>query len=320
MSIPDASAVLSASDVNALRVQACVSIAGFCLMLYDILLTLDVEINLVWPAPRSAVKWLFLCNRYATPSLYIYVVNVWPYEQSRRSILVSHAGSLTTPKTYGHDSCFEFFLTSLTLEGFCVNGIGASLMLLRVYALYNRHRGILILLSALLILELLGAIIVMAYGVVAADYSMFFIEDIRACVSISHLSWLWIVFLFMMLYDVVIFYLVVRKTMKYARTTNVHTPLLSVLLVDSAGYFLVMIIAELLNIIAYTSFPSNLFLVGVNMMWSLNTVMVSRIYLNLRRAARPEDWSSLTAFKSYADASDETHATDDSGWTVYGSE
>ncbi|KZT60074.1 hypothetical protein CALCODRAFT_553861 [Calocera cornea HHB12733] len=303
MSTPNTSGLLSTSDVSAIRVQESVAIAGFCLMLYDILTTLDVEINLVWPAPRSLVKVLFLCNRYVTPGLYIYVV----YTMS---------GLMAAPSNQSH-SCFEFFLTSLTLEGLCVNGIGAVLMLLRVYALYNRHRGILIVLSALLCLELLGSVIVMAYGVVAADYSMLFIEDIHACVSLHHLSWLWIVFLFMMLFDVVVFYLVVRKTLKYTRETNSSTRLISVLLFDSVGYFLVMIVAELLNIIAYTSFPSNQFLVGINIMWCLNTAMISRIYLNLRSAARPEDWSALTAFKT---TGPESYATDDTGWTVYASE
>jgi len=295
---------LSLSDVNALRAQGYVATAGFCLMLYDILMTLDVEINLVWPAPMSSVKLLFLCNRYVTPCLYIYII-------------YTTSGMLAQPSS---SYCYEFFLTSLTLEGLSVNGIGAALMVLRVYALYGRHRGILILLSSLLALELVSSVAVMAYGVFAARSSMGYLANIHACVSEAHLSWLWIVFLFMMLFDIVIFYLVVRKTWRYARGIHAHTPLITVLLLDAVGYFAVMIATELLNIVAYTSFPSNLFLVGVNLMWCLNTTMISRIYLNLRSAARPDDWSSLTAFKDGEGEGPGTYETDETGWTMYGSE
>jgi len=273
-------------------------------MLYDILITLDIEIGLVWPAPISAVKVLFLINRYVTPCLYVFIV-------------YSMIGIVNTPNNPSY--CFDFFLTWLTLEALSVNGIGAALMTLRVYALYGRHKGVLLLLSALLLLELVSSVAVMASGIVLTRDTAVFAEDVHACVALHHLPWLWIVFLFMMLFDIVAFYLVLRKTWKYANTIHAHTPLITVLLLDAVGYFIVMIVAEFLNIIAYTTFPSNLFLVGVNVVWCLNTTIVSRIYLNLRNAARPEDWSSLTAFNDYVPGTyeRETHATDDSGWSTF---
>ncbi|KZT50838.1 hypothetical protein CALCODRAFT_504260 [Calocera cornea HHB12733] len=295
----------SVDDVHAIRAQQYVAIAGFCLMLYDIVITLDIEINLVWRAPMSVVKFLFLWNRYVTPCLYIFVV-------------CTMSGLLNTPANPNY--CVEFFLIMLTSQAISVNGVGAALMLLRVHALYNRSKGVLILLSTLLALELVSSVGVMAYGVMTVQTGMSFNEAVHACISTHHLRWLWVVFLFMMLYDCVIFFLVFHKTWSHAKTLktmHAYPQLVGVLLFDAVGYFLVMMAAELVNIIAYTTFPPNIFLIGINIMWCMNTTMISRLYLNLRSAARPQDWSSLTAFKS-DDPS--TYTTDDSGWTLYGSE
>ncbi|CAE6509637.1 unnamed protein product [Rhizoctonia solani] len=41
--------------------------SGLALLLYDHLLTLSTEIELVWPAKMSPVKCAFLVNRYFCP-------------------------------------------------------------------------------------------------------------------------------------------------------------------------------------------------------------------------------------------------------------
>ncbi|CCO26165.1 hypothetical protein BN14_00182 [Rhizoctonia solani AG-1 IB] len=44
-----------------------VTVAGLALMIWDHLVTLRSEIDLVWPAEFSWVKVLFLLNRYVPP-------------------------------------------------------------------------------------------------------------------------------------------------------------------------------------------------------------------------------------------------------------
>ncbi|KAG8717796.1 hypothetical protein FRC08_006629 [Ceratobasidium sp. 394] len=41
--------------------------AGYVVLLYDHLLTLDDEIELIWSRPGNAVSVIFLANRYMTP-------------------------------------------------------------------------------------------------------------------------------------------------------------------------------------------------------------------------------------------------------------
>jgi len=262
---------------------------------YDILLTLDIEINLVWPAPLSVVKGLFLLNRYLIPGVYLWV-----------TYMLSGLANPNLDDTY----CFNFFMIILMLQVLTNNCFGASLILLRVYALYNRDKRILLTLSALLLLELSTAFGISVWASVYARDAgwIVFVPLFDTCAFTAYVSWLWVVFPFMILYDVTVFVLILRKTWEHVSKTNSRTSLLSTLLIDGLWYFLVMLAGELLNLIAFASFPSTLFLVGLNIMWCINATMVSRIFLNLRNTASPQDWTQLTAFKQ-AEPSDDAPIT-----------
>ncbi|QRW00305.1 dephospho-CoA kinase [Ceratobasidium sp. AG-Ba] len=67
---PDATSELIREFVTAgvhVFASRCLTVAGFALLIHDHIITLDSEINFVWPAKRSAVKVLFLVNRYVVP-------------------------------------------------------------------------------------------------------------------------------------------------------------------------------------------------------------------------------------------------------------
>jgi hypothetical protein len=48
-------------------------VAGLVVLLYDHLLTLPKEVELIWKAPASAPKYAFLLNRYIVPSILLAV-------------------------------------------------------------------------------------------------------------------------------------------------------------------------------------------------------------------------------------------------------
>jgi len=271
-------------EVRQVQAQAYLGVAGFCLLLYDMAITLDIEINLVWPAPFSLVKVLFLFNRYVVPGVYIW--NVYML-----------SGTITSVP--GNSYCFNFFAFNLAMQAITSNGVGATLILLRVYALYDRNKRILTLLVTLLLAELGITLGVSMYASVVLRDEMVFEPMFGTCALLAHLSWLWVVFLPMIIFDVTVFVLILWKTWEHVRTTGMQKSLLSQMLYDGVAYFAVMLAGESLNVAAFSSFPATLYLVGMQIMWSLNTTMVSRIYLTLRdTAARPQDWSDLSAFKS----------------------
>jgi len=287
-------------DVRQVQAQAYLGIAGFCLLVYDMVITWDIEINLVWPAPLSLVKVLFLFNRYVVPGVYIW--NVYML-----------SGTVTSVPNDSY--CFQFFVVNLAMQSITTNGVGATLILLRVYALYNRNKRILALLIFLLLAELGMTLGVSMYASVANRDQMVFEPIFGTCALLSHLSWLWVVFLFMIVYDITVFVLILYKTWEHVRVAHSQTSLLSAMLYDGLAYFALMLAAETLNLVAFSSFSATLYLVGLQIMWCINTMMVSRIYLNLRSAARPQDWSDLTAFKTTVPTSNWSAAADSRGYT-----
>ena len=44
-------------------------------MLYDHVLTFDDEVRVIWTAPRSFAKWMFLLNRYLSEVCLLAVAN-----------------------------------------------------------------------------------------------------------------------------------------------------------------------------------------------------------------------------------------------------
>jgi len=273
-------------EVRQVQAQSYLGIAAFCLLCYDIVITWDIEISLVWPAPLSLVKVLFLFNRYAVPGVYIW--NVYML-----------SGTLTSVP--GDSYCYYFFAFNLAMQAITTNGVGATLILLRVYALYNRNKRILALLVFLLLVELGMTLGISMYASVVTRDQMVFEPIFGTCALLTHLSWLWVVFLSMIIFDVTVFALILWKTWEHVRAAGpagVRSSLFSVMLYDGVAYFAMMLAGETLNLVAFSSFPPTLFLVGLQIMWCVNTSMVSRIYLSLRSAARPQDWSDLTAFKT----------------------
>jgi len=270
-------------EVRQVQAQAYLGVAGFCLLLYDMAITLDIEINLVWPAPLSLVKVLFLFNRYVVPGFYIW--NVYML-----------SGTVTSVP--GDSYCYYFFIVNLAMQAITTNGVGATLILLRVYALYNRNKRILALLVILLLAELGMTLGVSMYASVVMRDQMVFEPIFGTCALLNHLSWLWVVFLFMIIFDVTVFALILWKTWEHVRTSGMQRSLLSQMLYDGVAYFAVMLAGETLNLVAFSSFPATLYLVGLQIMWCTNTIMVSRIYLTLRDSAARPNMSDLSDFKT----------------------
>ncbi|CAE6529331.1 unnamed protein product [Rhizoctonia solani] len=65
--------IFAASDTI---ISQYVSISGLALLLYDHVLTLPTEVELVWPAKMSLVKGAFLVNRYLCPLALAFVCAV----------------------------------------------------------------------------------------------------------------------------------------------------------------------------------------------------------------------------------------------------
>ncbi|OJA16639.1 hypothetical protein AZE42_04038 [Rhizopogon vesiculosus] len=63
----DSAFSLTVSELQNYRASQYVGVAGLVVLLWDHLLTFNDEVRLIWRAPLSIPKLLFLFNRYAVP-------------------------------------------------------------------------------------------------------------------------------------------------------------------------------------------------------------------------------------------------------------
>ncbi|KAF8532292.1 hypothetical protein JB92DRAFT_3091898 [Gautieria morchelliformis] len=117
-------------------------VAALTFMLYDHVTTLDVEVVNVWNRPRSLSKWVFIWTRYFGLASLIIVV---------------------TGLHFSGDHCdiqpIEFYFQFCTVyNSWAVISVEA-ILLIRVYAVYDRNKYILYGLAGLLLLTITGTVI-----------------------------------------------------------------------------------------------------------------------------------------------------------------
>jgi hypothetical protein len=66
---------LSAERAKNIDLSYSRAVAGLVVVLYDHVLTFGDEVRLIWAAPRSFAKWIFLVNRYLTEVCLLAVAN-----------------------------------------------------------------------------------------------------------------------------------------------------------------------------------------------------------------------------------------------------
>ncbi|KAJ7484827.1 hypothetical protein B0H11DRAFT_1162076 [Mycena galericulata] len=121
-----------AVDVQA---TAYVAVAALTVLVFDWLVSLDREVEMVWKRPKSLVKWLYIWNRYFALSMTCFCTSVY----LRR-----------TPSNL--ESCFisqQIQGTGATI----IVGTVDIILLLRVWILYERSTRLMYTLLAMIIAE-----------------------------------------------------------------------------------------------------------------------------------------------------------------------
>jgi len=244
------------------------------ILYYDWTLTFDLEISSIWRRPFKAPAICFILNRYISVigNVFITVFNMKRQSlQSCKSYDLSHQIFLIANQTF-----------------VCV------LLILRTWALYGRNSRILLLMIGVALI-LLGAA-----GWSQVGQQSNYATDIPGCnVAYSkkgaiHIAVAWEGLL---IFDSLIFILTVLKTYNGRRRHHLITlrriNIVSLVLRDGAIYYVVMVLANLANILTFylarpmlrgclTSFAS-----------CISVTMMSRLMLNLHSVASAGILSTL---------------------------
>ncbi|KAJ6472037.1 hypothetical protein C8R45DRAFT_1013828 [Mycena sanguinolenta] len=247
-----------------------VSAAGFVLLLYDHLLTLDDEVEYTWNAPNSVAKITFLFLRYMVPSFLTVQT-------------VLRSGLPVIPMS---DIVCKVWISIAAYAGWLSIVISNFLVLLRIWTtLPHSHR---------LKVWSIGFFVtaqILSFGftgwVVGNMWPVLFFDPRVGLCSFSskpNVVGLWIVGL---AYEVLVFVTVCWNTLDRPRAllSSEDAGITRMLFRDGITYFVILFALRIANtVIAIVSPVSSLFVI-VFFIWAATTITTSRLILNSRRAA-----------------------------------
>ncbi|KAF9483079.1 hypothetical protein BDN70DRAFT_874316 [Pholiota conissans] len=254
------------------------TVASITLMLWDIGLTLDEEIYKIWRAKKCFGNFLFLVNRYMP--LGVLLFDLYAQFVVSPSIMVSF--------------CRNYQL-STTIVGIASLTVVECILLLRTHALYQRTS--LFMFLSILCLVTMGAML-------SCFMILFEKETFRSakkvglpgCLSFCHdkkfcrpavIASFWVPFF---LFETVIFAFTLAKSCKAYKALNLSKRatlpkyLLQILVRDGVLYYFVIMSVSLCNLLMWALYPGGSY-IAVDLLRSLQSVICSRILLNLRRSA-----------------------------------
>lgn len=261
---------LAASIQEQIQQATYTSLPAYVILYYDYLLTLNNEIQFIWPAKKfTVINVVFYLNRYGTllghvPVLFGRYVLSLSSEQNQacRNLLKYHQ-----------------YLAGLIQ---IVAGIALSC---RTYALYGRRRRVLYPLTIL-------GLVVIGFGLWALHSLSLSLEPNEqytptGCLlplsqeDASHYAGAWIG---MLLFDLTVFLMTVHKSISRWKEDEFHqdTTLLHILLRDGSIYFGVMVLLTLSVVVSFFIMPEYDKGITASLTNVLSSVMVSRLILNLR--------------------------------------
>ncbi|KAI0260278.1 hypothetical protein BC834DRAFT_1044681 [Gloeopeniophorella convolvens] len=240
------------------------NIVPLVVLYYDYALTFAREVELFWPhrARLNGISIVFFLNRYVS------IVGHIPIAVST----VTQNAAEVCERIHKYNEYFEVILQLLV----------AALCAMRVYALYNKNRYILLGFGVIMCTTLIVGCTAIATeagdAVTRVSYT-----SIRGCNSNLALSdeggqFLAIAWSGVLVFDIIIFGLTLYKAFK----VGYNVPLIRVLVRDGSLYFFVLFFVNLANILTLLLAPTLLKDSATAFTNVFSTTLVSRLMLNLR--------------------------------------
>ncbi|KAH7881643.1 uncharacterized protein C8R40DRAFT_1079212 [Lentinula edodes] len=251
-----------------LRADSCLYLFAFTLLYYDHLLTFDDEVKFMWSRPNHISSRLFFLNRY-----FSFVGNI--------VILLS---MFFAPS--GQSSCHpweefqEFFHAFAQI-------IVATLLTMRVYALYARDRRVLIVLTGIILFGIGATVISLVFSESTPAPSLFPIgcHDILDLKNAALVSVGWeLVFI----YDTLLFGMTVFKAYRARSQPRVKQlekfSVFTIIVRDGSIYFGIMALANLVNVLTFYLAGDTLFRGTLSPFAScMSVTLMSRLMLHLHK-------------------------------------
>ncbi|EJD40281.1 hypothetical protein AURDEDRAFT_187064 [Auricularia subglabra TFB-10046 SS5] len=233
---------LLAVDLGALlAVVACIT-----WLVYDYLITLDDEVELIWMRKWSFTKVIFLLMRWTTFGLLLTEVIVYVFLENLSKSSFNDPCSHQQCDAFSWGSAIATVIVLLEVE---------IVLQLRIFVMYQRSRKILLINGVLCTIVVVCAAIVIAMYFPQARFVPVPDDIIGACYDVRPgiLATVWIS---PMVYELYLAVLAVYKVVTdYRAFGRLDGGILAVLVRDSVGYFILLVIVAAVNIMSWAPVP-----------------------------------------------------------------
>lgn len=301
MSSPSTSIRELTLAIDNIHVSRFTSGAAATLVFYDFLLVFGQEFNTIYRSRGSLAKCLFCFVRFITPlGMVLGTIQLIDFRDP-----LSAERCLVTP----------IFLTYAMITSLMA---ADGLFTLQLVALYKSKQYMVWFISTFYL-----ASYAVTYGLAIegtielTKYPAFYTDLLHACVSFGRTALLAPVWYAPVAFETFLFSLTVYKAWYDAKViSTTSAPLLVLFYRDGTIAFIVMTGVRVWNIWVYTTQPISSIYVGTMLMWALNTVLATRVYMNLvwfvRRPVQSTGMVTTAAVTFAGKRERTTDATDDS--------
>ncbi|TFK51893.1 hypothetical protein OE88DRAFT_1484003 [Heliocybe sulcata] len=252
-------------DIRLIRLS---QLTATLVALYDHLITLDQEVDLIWSKRWSLSKVLFVVNRYLGGAVLLTEAVV--FLKGDMSDNVSH----------------NFFVFQGWASA-CVVWAMQVIMQLRVMAMYGHSKSLWIMLSSCFVAEVaaMGVILGMTYKVIIVAAEP--LPGIAICTPIGIPDYFFAFWIPIVAFEFILFALVLYQGAWHAMESGNGwgpTSLMNILVRDSFMYFFLTLLTYVTNAIVWLTLSSTWLEVPEGFALAATCIMGSRLVLNMREA------------------------------------
>lgn len=248
------------------------STSALVIWVLEYLHTLQLEMTFVWPAPWSIVKTLYFANRY----LVVIPVCLCLYSQ-----------------TVAFERCFATFLAASTTMIACI-GASEALLFLRVWALAERNRKVMLFLFGFLATSLSASLACFIVFFMSMEYAPSPARSITNCVLMKSADKTLIAAFALIVVEqalVMSMCLVLGKRRHLGSTS----PLIRTFFVDGGVYFVVLTLMSMANLFCLLGTPNGYQFVLAAIQGVAHSTLTNRMFLNLRKLAAEDTEYNATS-------------------------
>ncbi|RPD62481.1 hypothetical protein L227DRAFT_609683 [Lentinus tigrinus ALCF2SS1-6] len=257
------------AESNELRTTFYVGLASFTVLVWDHLVTLPDEIEYIWKRQKGPLIWLFFINRYLTPLGFI--VN-----------LIAYLSDLFTP---------EVNVRSMTVIGINTT---ALMMLLRVYAMYEKRKSIVLFVGLIFCVEFGTNAWLLTHGVavrhtagIHACTMIFDSDRVKGAIA-SASAWL------PLIYDTIVLALTLWRAHPGKHRVTVGR-IMRIMVKEGLLYYSVIFTITFILTLMIVSAPDGLKNITAQTEYLMTVAMMSRITLHLKKQMH-DGWDSYGLF------------------------